>query len=146
MWIKIKGGPSGRLERVMALYRLHLNSGTGYSGNIKKQRDKKKKNGGRNKICRVGNSPFLLFFFFFSFFVPFPFPFASFPSTSVASRYVAEKFVAHTRLRGIYIKREREREMNKRKRRIVVGSSQHRGEWQKRNLFQTIELQEQKLI
>lgn len=146
MWIKIKGGPSGRLERVMALYRLHLNSGTGYSGNIKKQRGKKKRVVGGIKSAALETRPFYYFFFSFSFFVPFPFPFASFPSTSVASRYVAEKFVAHTRLRSIYIKREREREMNKRKRRIVVGSSQHRGEWQKRNLFQTIELQEQKLI
>lgn len=105
-----KGGPSGRLKRVMALYRLHLNSGAGYSGNIKKQRGekKKKKNGGRNKICRVQwNSPFFFFVLVFSLpLVRFPFSFASFPSTSVASRYVAEKFVAHTRLR-VYTRTEK---------------------------------------
>lgn len=62
-----KGGPSGRLKRVMALYRLHLNSGAGYSGNIKKQRGEKKKKkmvGGIKSAAFNGTRPFFFLFLF----------------------------------------------------------------------------------
>lgn len=62
--------------------------------------------GGIKSAAFNGTRPFFFVLVFSLPLVRFPFSFASFPSTSVASRYVAEKFVAHTRLR-VYTRTEK---------------------------------------